>query len=129
MAATATETAKPKVPKVPYRKANGPKIDGLPSGFSSTKHEPLKKEDFKEDAMYYDWKADSLEKSAGRYRVNAELCRTFGDEEQRKAAIKLDKTRRAMQEMQSKLEEQFGPEVVKELLARMDASTGNSTAA
>ena len=117
-----SDKKKTKKPKVKYREDSAPKIKGIPSDWQPSKHLPLSKADFEVEADYYDFKAARMQASADRFRSQAELCRQFGNEDQRKAAAKLEKARRSMQEMQAKLEAELGPEAVQQLLARMEGN-------
>ena len=113
------EKKKPTPPKrEKFRKDGDAKLDHIPVEWSPGKHLPLSKDDFTEEALFYDFKQHRLQLSADKMGQMAAECRAGGTPEQRKARQKFLQQAKSFQEMQKKLIEQMGEGAVAELLAR-----------
>lgn len=83
---------KAKGEKVKREKFPGIPEDGLtewPAEFDPKKHKPLRRQDFKDETVWLEHKADQLEKSAARMRDEAKTLRSLGDTGERGKARKL----------------------------------------
>ena len=88
----------------PDEKGNGTvKLKEGPSDFDATKHKPLKPTDFEDEAVFLDWRAESLEKRAAKMRRQAEQLRKFGSMEDRAKVKKLMDMKAKMAELAAQL--------------------------
>lgn len=91
-------------PRIKYRGDDQAKLTAMPEDYSS-KFLPLSKDDFADEATYYDFQAVQWQKKADRARQTAEDIRSFGSPEERKAAESLRKMRDKMQALLAKMRE------------------------
>lgn len=91
-------------PRIKYRADNAPKLTVIPEDYSS-KFLPLSKDDFEDEATYYDFQAVQWQKKADSARQKAEDIRSFGSPEERKAAEALRKMQDKMQALLAKMRE------------------------
>lgn len=120
-----TPKAKKKVERVTHPALldadNNPvKVEAVPDDFDPKKHKPLKRADFKDEALWFDMRADDYERRAKDYRQQAEDCRKLGSVSDRQAAKKLLAMQRRIAELQEKLKGE-GVDVAA-LLARAEES-------
>jgi len=85
-------------------KDKGWPFETAPDDFSTKKHQPLKKTDFREDWFYHDWKAIEFDRMATQSRERADVSRKMGTGAQRKDRGKLLKLRARMAELAAALE-------------------------
>jgi len=85
----------------------------LPANYDHTKMKALKRTDFTKasEAAYFDYKAvvseawqETYRKSAENYRKQAETIRKFGNSDQRRIALKMDKMRKEYAELKAQME-------------------------
>jgi hypothetical protein len=93
-------------------------------GYSFSKHLPLGKDDFADEALYWDYKADTAERSARKHRQTADQIRAGGSPESRKNLAKVSKALEAFNNTRKQLIETFGEAKVNEMLAGMAAQAG-----
>jgi hypothetical protein len=100
--------------------------DGQPERreWNAKKHLPIGKDDFEDEANYWDWKAEQSKATVRRAEQAAQTCRAGGTAEQRKAVKKMTSVYDQMAAMQKTLTEQLGPEAVQALLAKLAAQSG-----
>jgi len=63
----------------------------LPADYTSSKFQPLEKEDFASEADYLDYKADKMERAVKRMREEARVARSFGNVKDIKKMKKISK--------------------------------------
>lgn len=66
-------------------------------------HLPPKKDDFKHEYDFLEWKARQADKSAAKFRREAEECKTLGSSTQRAASRRLKKIREEMARLEAGL--------------------------
>ena len=110
VAATGAEAPKKRnrKPRLVYRADGAPKLEAVPTDFNAKTHLPMAKDDFANEALYWDWKAAELEKSVAVARKNAQDCREGRGGEQKKALDKAAKAVKLLQEMEPVLRAAMG---------------------
>lgn len=78
-------------------------LEAWPEDFDASKHKPLKKTDFKNEAVWLDRKAEEAEEKAKRYRQEAETVRKIGSTKDQKKAKKLLKVQSELAELRKAL--------------------------
>lgn len=87
------------------------KFTEVPTAWDSKKHNGPKKADFVSEDLYLDFlafrnrsRAEHMLEQAEKFETRAKRIRQFGSEETRKKAMKLDRMREQMKELQAQLE-------------------------
>ncbi len=78
----------------------------VPENFDPKNHKPLLRKAFKEDAIFFDWKADLAGLACKRYRLRAEESRKFGNIADRTKARKIMKMQDKIADLRKELEGQ-----------------------
>lgn len=97
---------KEKGEKVKREKFPGIPEDGLtdwPADFDPKKHKPLRRQDFKDEAVWLDHKATQFEKAAVRMRDEAKTLRSLGTTAERGKAKKLLKITKELEDLKKTL--------------------------
>jgi len=82
------------------------KLTEWPADWDTKAHQPLKKTDFVNDAVWYDNRAETLEKQAAENRKLAEQSRALGSTEDRKRAKKLLDMQKRFEALKASLAEE-----------------------
>lgn len=97
----AKKEKKQKVERVEYPVPEG-KLERVPEDFDPKKHKPLKRKDFKDEAVFLEIRADQMEAAAKRLREEAKAVRAGGGKDKGKAK-KLIAMQKRMAELQAQL--------------------------
>lgn len=102
---------KEKTPRVAYPGLKGAdekpvRLTAWPTDFDPKTHKPLKRDNFENEAVWYDHMADEYEARAKDYREQAELSRKLGNQSDRQKAKKLAKMQNQMAKLQEELKSQ-----------------------
>jgi hypothetical protein len=98
----AKKEKKPKVERIDYP-VGDEKLVAVPADYDPKKHKPLRRKDFKDEAVFVDMQADRAERAAKRLREEAVAIRAGGGKDKGKAK-KLIAMQKRMAEMQAQLE-------------------------
>lgn len=82
-----------------------PFSEAVPEGFDFDKHKPLKKRDFKEEYLYYEFRAEDLERKAAKLREQAEESKKLGSGKARQKAKRLVKLKSQIAKLTESLKE------------------------
>jgi hypothetical protein len=114
---------KAKVERVEYTVPEGGFTE-IPSDFSSKIHKPLKRKDFKDEALWFELRAAELEAKAKRARAEADNVRKLGGVKDRAKAKRLI----SMQKRMAEISEQLTAQGV-DVAALLGSLSGNGEAA
>jgi hypothetical protein len=106
-------------------------FESVPTDYDFKKHSPLTKKDFKSEAGFFDYLAASNELRAKELRDKADVSRTMGTGEDRKAAKSLEAKAKAIEDLVAKLTPKLGKDKVEAIIARAKAqlaAAGTATA-
>lgn len=75
----------------------------VPKDWDPQKHKGLRRKDFADDALFFDWRADRLELQAKGYRQQAEEFRKLGSVKDRARAKKLLSMQKRIEDLKQQL--------------------------
>ena len=79
-------------------------LESIPEDFDHSLHLPLKRTDFKAEHIWFEMRADELERKAAQFRRQAELSRKLGNKEDRAKAKRLAKINDQLAQLRAELE-------------------------
>jgi hypothetical protein len=101
----AADEAKKGPPKKKPYVEEGQQLETVPTDFNKKVHAPLKRKDFAEEWMWFEWKANELTKDAEKYRKEAETIKKLGSKADRAKARRLLQMQKKMAELEAQLKE------------------------
>lgn len=81
--------AKPSYPGLVDAEGNAVQLAEVPADYDPEKYSLLKDVDFADEAVYHDWRVSYYEDKCNYHRKQAELCRSFESEEERKNYLRV----------------------------------------
>jgi hypothetical protein len=110
-AAGATDEAPKKrnrKPRAIYRAADAAKLEAVPADWNAKDHLPLSKDDFANEALFFDFKAAQSEKAAANWKQLAADVRAGKTGDQKKNLDKFAKALKLLKEMEPMLRASLG---------------------
>lgn len=127
---TEGQTKKAKRDKVPRVKLDAPEggFESWPSEFDPKKHKPLRRNEFKDETVWLDRKAEEYERKAKKLRDESEETKRLGPSKERSKAKKLVKVQQELDALKAILQGQ-GVDVEAALAAAKTKAEGAATKA